>query len=77
MATGSADFINVENDFAINLNNVSYVKLTRRGGANVHFVGTGKVVRLKPREAKPLRAHVSKNRGTVADINAGSNRRVG
>jgi hypothetical protein len=63
----ATDFIRVPNDVVINVANVSYIELTRRGGADIHFVGRAKVLHLKPRAAKLLNAHIARN-GNVVDF---------
>ena len=57
---GNAELLRVQDDIIINIANVTYIELTGKGGADLHFVGKTKPLHLKANEAGPLRGYITK-----------------
>jgi hypothetical protein len=51
--------LKIEPDIILNVNNIAYIELTGKGGADVHFVGKVKALHLKADEAETLRNYIS------------------
>ena len=46
-------------DILVNIDNVAYIELTGKGGADIHFVGKAKPLHLNLSEAEGLRGYLS------------------
>jgi tetrahydromethanopterin S-methyltransferase subunit A len=64
--TRNLGLLKIQPDIILNINNIAYVELTGKGGADVHFIGKAKALHLKAHEAQTLRNYVSGE--TVTDI---------
>jgi hypothetical protein len=54
-----SQLLQIQNTLFVNLENVTYVEFTGKGGADIHFVGKTKALRLKRGEVGPLRKYIS------------------
>jgi hypothetical protein len=57
--------VKIQDNIFINVGNVSYVELTGKGGADIHFVGKTKL-HLKPSEVGLLHRYIHKTRTFAA-----------
>jgi hypothetical protein len=55
----NSGLLRVQPDVVVNINNVAYIELTAKGGADIHFVGRVKALHLKATEAESLRDYIS------------------
>jgi hypothetical protein len=51
--------LRVQPDILVNVENIAYIELTGKGGADIHFVGKAKPLHLNTTEAEGLREYVS------------------
>jgi hypothetical protein len=51
--------LRIQPDMVINTDNVAYIELTGKGGADIHFVGKIKPLHLNITEAEGLRDYLS------------------
>ena len=51
--------LRVQPDILVNIENIAYIELTGKGGADIHFVGKAKPLHLNTTEAEGLREYVS------------------
>jgi hypothetical protein len=58
--------LKVQPDPVVNIDNVAYIELTGKGGADIHFAGRVKPLHLKATEAESLRDFISSQK--VTDI---------
>ena len=54
--------LKIQDNFFINFGNVTYVEFTGKGGADIHFVGKTKPLRLKRSEVGPLQRYISQEK---------------
>jgi hypothetical protein len=59
--------LRVQPDILVNIDNIAYIELTGKGGADIHFVGKPKPLHLNTTEAEGLRDYLSSEQ--VTDIN--------
>jgi hypothetical protein len=59
--------LRVQPDILINTDNIAYIELTGKGGADIHFVGKAKPLHLNTTEAEGLRDYFSGDQ--VIEIN--------
>jgi len=52
----------IQDNLFVNFGNISYVELTGKGGADIHFVGKTKPLHLKPSEVGPVHRYISQQR---------------
>jgi len=69
-----SELLKVQADIIINFRNISYIELTGKGGADIHFVGKPEPLHLKATEAESLRDYVSGE--GVPDINTANKLQV-
>lgn len=50
--------VKIQDNIFINVGSVSYVEFTGKGGADIHFVGKTKPLRLNRTEVAPLRRYI-------------------
>ena len=54
--------LKIQDNIFINLGNVTYLEFTGKGGADIHFAGKTKPLRLKRREVGPLHRYISQQK---------------
>jgi hypothetical protein len=56
---GVMKLLRVQPDILVNIDNIAYIELTGKGGADIYFVGMAKPLRLNTTEAEGLRDYIS------------------
>jgi hypothetical protein len=56
---GRMQLLRVQPDILINIDNIAYIELTGKGGADIHFVGKPKPLHLNTTEAEGFRDYLS------------------
>jgi hypothetical protein len=51
--------VRVQPDILVNIDNIAYIEVTAKGGADIHFVGKPKPLHLNTTEAEGLRDYLS------------------
>jgi hypothetical protein len=57
-----SQLLQIQDTLFVNLENVTYVEFTGKGGADIHFVGKTKPLQLKRSEVAPLRKYISQQK---------------
>ena len=55
----SSTLLRIQPDIIVNMQNIAYIELTGKGGADIHFAGRIKPLHLTPTEAESLRDYIS------------------
>ena len=55
----NSELLRLQPNIFVNARNFAYVKLTGKGGADIHFVGKAKALHLNATEAEALRDYLS------------------